>query len=464
MKFILKSTALLLFIICSSVNYSQSLSKGKEEQYINLAEKITSTALSERKGYGYLKEITDIGTRLSGSENSLKAIVWAKAKMNELGFDRVWAQPVRVPHWVRGNVEEAKIVKSGNQEEKFLNVAALGGSVGTDENGLTAEVVEVKDMQELKFAGDKLKDKIVFINEPMDESIQIPFRAYGKAVQKRVFGAIQAAKHGAVGVIIRSITTRFDNVPHTGVMLYVDSIPKIPAVAAGYLDSDYLSEALSKNPNLKVNLKLSCKTLPDVQSYNVIGDIIGSEKPDEIVIVSGHFDSWDKGQGAHDDGAGSVHAIETLDLLKRLNLKPKRTIRAILFINEENGSRGAREYAAYSDTSTEKHIAALESDAGGFNPRAFSVSADSTVISKVKGWLPILNKTNIMQIVEGGSGADISKIKKIKALFGLFPSNQRYFDYHHSDNDVFSEVNPRELEMGSAAMTVLAYLISEEGL
>lgn len=213
-----------------------------------------------------------------------------------------------------------------------------------------------------------------------------------------------------------------------------------------------------------MRIKLKCKTLPDAQSYNVIGEIKGKEFPDEVIVVGGHIDSWDKGVGAQDDGAGCVQSMEVLDLMKRLNLKPKRTIRCVLFINEENGSRGAEAYGKYADTTNEKHIAAIESDAGGFTPRGFSVTADSSVLAKIQSWLPILKVCNIEEISEGGSGADVNDIKKVKALIGYHPDSQRYFDYHHSDNDVLEVVNPRELELGSAAIAVLAYLISEEGL
>jgi carboxypeptidase Q len=443
--------------------HSQNDFSGNIKIYEQTTHKIVDSALVNRNGYSMLHDLCEIGPRLSGSENSLKAIHWAEGKMKELGFENVWLQPVMVPHWVRGNVEEAVIV-NGEYEGRKINICALGGSIGTDEDGITVQVIEVKNLDEIDSVKEKVKDKIVFINEPMDETFLHTFPAYGKAVQKRLFGAVKAAPYGALAVIIRSITTKYDDVPHTGIMLYNDTIPKIPGVAAGYSDSDFLSAALKENPGLMMNIKLKCKTLPDARSYNVIGEIKGTEFPDEVIVVGGHIDSWDKGVGAHDDGAGCVQSMEVIDLLKRLDLKPKRTIRCVLFINEENGSRGARAYAKYADTTNEKHIAAIESDAGGFTPRGFTVSADSSVLAKIKNWLPILKTCNIEEIDKGGSGADVNDISSAKALIGYRPDSQRYFDYHHSDNDVPDAVNPRELELGSAAIAILAYLISEEGL
>jgi len=243
-----------------------------------------------------------------------------------------------------------------------------------------------------------------------------------------------------------------------------DSLPEIPAASLGYLDADFLSEALIKDPGLKLNLKLSCRTLPDVLSYNVISDLKGTDNPDEIIVVSGHFDSWDVGCGAHDDGGGCIQALEVLDLFKRLSVKPKCTIRCIFYINEENGVKGGIEYGKYADTSGEKHIAAVESDRGVFTPAGFNISSDSLTLNKIQSWLPVLDYAGIKWIKEGGSGVDISKIKNARALIGFVPDGQRYFDLHHSANDVFEEVHPREMELGAAAIAVLAYLLSEDFL
>jgi hypothetical protein len=401
---------------------------------------------------------------LSGSENSVKAIMWAKKKMEEDGFDKVWLQPVMVPHWVRGKVEQAEIVKSKLFKNRKLNIATLGGSIGTGKSGISAEVLEVKNFDELKALRDKAKGKIIFMSRPLDPGIIQTFRGYGQAVDQRVFGAMQAAKLGAVGVMIRSITTKYDNVPHTGVMIYNDTIPKIPAVALGYQDADFISNALKKDPHLEVNIKLDCKTLPDAQSYNLIGELTGSEFPDQVIVVGGHSDSWDKGVGANDDGTGIMQSMEVVDLFKRLDIKPKRTIRCVFFINEENGSRGGEKYGEYAKDSPEKHIAAIEADAGSGSPRGFSIDADSLTIANMQSWLPVLRRSDIDWVEKGGSGADVGEIKNAKARIGYIPDPQRYFDYHHSDNDQFAIIHPREFELGSAAMATLVYIIDQYGL
>jgi carboxypeptidase Q len=431
---------------------------------IKIANQFVRSALSERKGYHLLKELTDMGSRLSGSENSLRAIMWAQKKMEEAGFDKVWLQPVMVPYWVRGKIEQAEIVKSKLFKNRKLSIATLGGSIGTGKNGITAEVLEVKNFDELKALGSKAKGKIIFMSRPLDPGIIETFRGYGEAVDQRVFGAVEAAKLGAIGVMIRSITTKYDNVPHTGVMIYNDTIPKIPAVGLGYQDADFVSNALKKDPHLKVNIKLNCKTLPDAQSYNLIGELKGTEFPDQVIVVGGHSDSWDKGVGANDDGTGIMQSMEVLDLFKRLNIKPKRTIRCVFFINEENGSRGAIKYGEYAQNSPEKTLAAIEADAGSGTPRGFSIDADSTTIAKFRSWLPVLRYSDIDWIEKGGSGEDVGHISNAIARIGYVPDPQRYFDYHHSDNDQFSIIHPREFELGSAAMATLVFMIDRQGL
>jgi hypothetical protein len=389
--------------------------------------------------------------------------MWAKKRMEEAGFDKVWLQPVMVPHWVRGNVEEAEILRSKLYQNRKLNIATLGGSIGTQGEGITAGVLEVKNFDELKALGEKAKGKIIFMSRPLDPGLLQTFKGYGGAVDQRVFGAVAAAKLGAVGVMIRSITTKYDNVPHTGVMFYNDTIPKIPAVALGYQDADFLSSALKKDPTLKVNIKLNCKTLPDAKSYNLIGQLTGSEFPNVVIVVGGHSDSWDKGVGANDDGTGIMQSMEVLDLFQRLNIKPKRTIRCVFFINEENGGRGGDKYGEYAKESTEKHIAAIEADAGSGTPKGFSFDSDSLIIQKVQNWLPVLERTGIDWVKKGGSGADVGDIKNAVARIGYVPDGQRYFDYHHSDNDQFSIIHPREFELGSASIATLVYMIDKYG-
>ncbi|MEJ5306459.1 MAG: M20/M25/M40 family metallo-hydrolase [Ignavibacteria bacterium] len=451
---------LLTFLFVPINTFSQQV----DNDLYELSKKIVRSALIERKGYQWLEELCKIGPRLPGSENSYKAIQWAKQKMEEAGFDSVWLQPVMAPHWVRGNFEEAKIFKSKRFKSRKLSITALGGSVGTDKNGITGEIIIVNNFEELKSKSELVKGRIVFYNRPLDYGEVEPFAGYGGAVNQRSLGAIEAAKYGAIGVIVRSITTKHDNVPHTGVMNYVDSLPKIPAVAIGYQDADFLADAVLNEPDLQVNIKLSCKKLPDVMSYNVIGEIRGNEFPNEIIVVGGHFDSWDKGCGAHDDGAGCVQSMEVLDIFKRLNIKPKRTIRCVLFIDEEQSQTGAKEYAKFSQESNQKHLAAIEADRGAFTPRGFYADTDSSTLNYLQSFLPYLSLAKIDWIRKGGSGVDVSKIKNTKALFGYVPDSQRYMDVHHSDNDTFDTVHPREFELGSAAMAIMCLLLSEKGL
>lgn len=453
----------LLLILISSLLFPQS-STSNLNSYNLVADKITKKVLNEKTGYKLLQELCEIGPRLSGSENSLRAISWAEEKLKNFGIDKIWLQPVMVPHWERGNIQTAQIITDKSINVKSLNILALGGSISTPENGITAKVIEVKNFTELKERQNEVKGKIVFFSRPVDEGLLDTFAGYGSAVDQRVYGAIEAAKYGAVAVLIRSVTTKHDNVPHTGVMIYADSLPQIPAAAIGYLDADYLHNALIDEPNLSISLKLNCKTLPDAQSYNVIAEITGTELPDEIIVVGGHFDSWDQGCGAHDDGAGCVQSMEVLYLFKELNIKPKRTIRCVLFINEENGSRGGKEYGKFAEIHNENHLAAIESDRGGFTPIGFDVDSDSSVLNKIKNWSSILEKSGINWIRKGGSGVDIQYIKNTKAKIGYVPDAQRYMDVHHSANDTFESVHPRELELGTASIAIMAYLISEEGL
>ncbi len=455
---------LILPISSYSILSAQSTKQKVFEKYKKVADSIISRSLSEQKGYEWLKELCEIGPRLSGSENSFKAVHWAKNKMEELGFDSVWLQPVMVPKWVRNNIETAIVSYSKKYKGRKLNIASFGGSIATPPNGKTAEIVEVKSFDQLKILGEKIKGKIVFFNRAFDNSLVNTFEAYGKAVDQRTQGAIEAARYGAVASIVRSVTSRKDNVPHTGVMYYDSLITKIPHAAIGTLDADFLSRAISEEPSLKITIEMNCQNYSDVNSFNVIGEIRGNEFPNEIIVVGGHFDSWDKGCGAHDDGAPCLQTMEILDLLNRLGLKPKRTIRCVLFINEENGLRGALEYGKYADTVKVKHLAAIEADRGAFTPRGFNITSDSTTVKKLQDWLPILNKAHIDWIRPGGSGGDIAQIKNAKAWFGFVPDDQRYMDLHHSDNDTFESVHPREMQLGTAAMAILTYLLSEEGL
>jgi len=427
--------------------------------------KIFSTALSSGQSYPMLEQLCkDVGARLSGSPEAAKAVEWSKNKMESYGFDNVFLQPVMVPHWVRGAKESAKIIADG--KEQSVNILALGNSVGTGAKGITAEVVEVQSLDQLVELGEKvIKGKIVFFNRPMDQTKLITGSAYGGAVDQRVWGASEAARHGAIGVIVRTVGTAQDDFPHTGTLRYKEDAPQIPAAAISTNDADVLFEMLTADPSLKFHFQMNCEMLPDVLSYNVVGEIKGSSNPDEYIIVGGHLDSWDVGEGAHDDGTGCVQSIEALRLFKVLNIKPKHTIRAVMFMNEENGLRGGNEYARLAKEKKEKHLVAIESDAGGFSPKGFRFSGTEQQRNAYLQLKKYFAPFDIYSFEGKGGGADIGPLAaEGTALVGLYPDSQRYFDYHHANSDTFDKVNRRELELGAASMASLIYLIDQIGI
>lgn len=428
---------------------------------VKITEKFVRKALQDTLGYHLLRELTAIGHRLPGSENTAKAVRWAQLKMEQLGLDSVWLQPCPVPHWERGETEKALLLNSNGDLLRSLSIASLGTSIGTDPEGITAEVLEVKSFQELHRKKDKAAGKIIFFNRPMDPGLITTFSAYGKAVNQRTLGAVEAAKAGGVAALVRSVTTKYDNVPHVGIMQYQEGIRRVPAAAIGLKDADFLSRRLRHNKYLRIQLTLDCHNYSDTTSYNVIGQLNGKEHPEEVIVIGGHFDCWDKGIGAQDDGGGCLQALEVLTLFQRLGIKPKRTIRAVFFMNEEMGLTGAEVYGEWSAISGEKHIAGIESDRGVHTPRGFYVDGDEVDLTMVQSWLPLLQKACIEWVRSGGSGGDVGRINNARLLIGFVPDIQRYFDFHHSSNDVFSAVHPREMELGSAAMAILVYMLSE---
>lgn len=429
--------------------------------------KIYSEALMNGKSYSNLDYLCNkIGGRLSGSPEAQKAVDWAFKTMKEAGADTVYLQECMVPHWVRGTKEQAKVITSNSKGIKELPVCALGGSIATAGEGITANVIEVYGVEGLKkLTREDVNGKIVFFNEPMNPDFIETFNAYGKAVMQRWAGASAAAKMGALAVVVRSCTLVQDDNPHTGVMGYKDSVTKIPACAISTNGANWLSNYLKTDKDLKFYLKMSCETLPEEKSYNVVGEIWGSENKDEYVVVGGHLDSWDNGKGAHDDGAGVVQSIEVLRIYKALGLKPKRTIRAVAFMNEENGGRGGKKYAELAKLKNEKHIGAIESDAGGFTPRGFSSDVTPQVKAKIKSWRPLFEPYGVYNFDRDGSGSDIQPLYDMGVpCMELLPDSQRYFDYHHTQIDTFDAVNQRELELGGAAMAAMVWMISQYGL
>ena len=406
-----------------------------------------------------------VGSRLSGSPGAEKAVAETARMLREAGADTVFLQPCMVPRWVRGEKEVAKLIFANGREYK-LNAAALGNSVGTPANGIGGEVIEVKDFAALEKLGRQgVQGRIVFFNHPMDPTEVATFRAYGKAGAYRGNGPSMAAKFGASGVIIRSLASNIDDFPHTGATRYNDSFPKLPAIAISTRDAEMLSQALKDKKIARAWFRTNAKMLPDVPSFNVVGELRGSEFPDEIITVGGHLDSWDLAEGAHDDGAGCVQSIEVIRVMKALGIRPRRTIRAVMFMNEENGLRGGTAYAEAAKKENRKFIFALESDAGGFTPRGFGITASPDELARIMSWKSLFHPYGAGDLVAGGGGADIGPLRPLgTALAGLNPDSQRYFDVHHAASDVFEAVSPRELNLGAVVMAGLVYLVSDHGL
>lgn len=429
---------------------------------------IFDAGFTKSKAYSWLNYLSnEIGGRLSGSYEAELAVKWSKKELDKLNFDKVWLQPVMVPRWVRGPKEFA-LIETEPGITFNVPVAALGGSVATPSVGIKSNVIELQSIAELEILGkENIDGKIVFFNRPMDPKFVTTFTAYGTAVDQRALGALEASKYGAIGVIVRSMTLRNDDFPHTGGLTY-GALPvseRIPAAAISTNAADKLSSLLKIKPDLKFLLRQQCKQLPDAQSYNVIAEKRGSTYPEEVILIGGHLDSWDIGDGSHDDGAGVVHSMDLINLFNEIDYKPKRTIRVVLFMNEENGLRGSLKYKEIADREGVDHIFAIESDAGGFRPLGFSFTCNDSNFLRILEWKKLFAPYFINVFIKGGSGADISNLRKDNnVLSGLRPNSQRYFDYHHTEIDTFDAVNKRELEMGSSAIASLVYLFDNYGL
>ncbi len=422
--------------------------------------------LTKSKCYSNLDYLVNqIGGRLSGSPEAEKAVQWAKKAMYEAGADTVILQPCMVPHWVRGAKEKCVLSSTKLKLTKTLNCVALGSSVGTGVKGIKAKVIEVNSFEELEKLGEKeIKGKIVFYNVFFDQTKIRPGNAYGEAVKYRSKGASQAAKYGAVASLLRSMTSVADDEPHTGNMNYDTSISKtkIPSLAISYVAADVLHGSLAADKTLEIYVETHCMTFPDAASFNVVGQITGTEKPNEFILSGGHLDCWDNGKGAHDDGTGVVQSIELLAAFKQMGIRPKHSIRAVAFMNEENGLAGGTAYAKYAKDHNEKHLAALETDAGGYTPRAFGVDTLNGLYKMVVGWKDLFSPYLIDKIQKEGGGADISVLEKSGVpCIGFEPDTQRYFDIHHTAADTFDKVNKRELELGAGGIGALIYLLDK---
>jgi hypothetical protein len=428
--------------------------------------KMADEIMTNGKAYDLLRELTKkIGGRLAGSPQQQNAAVWGKRNMEAYNPDKVYMQPCKTPNWQRGGKDFAAIVGlDGKATTQTLEVLALGNSLGS--NGLIeADILAVANFEELEKRKDEVKGKIVYFNSEFDPTYIQTFKAYGAAGVYRRSGASRAAKYGAVGVMIHSLSTAPDNAPHTGTMVYDEALPKIPAVALGPNDAKALY-AMAKKGTVRAQMQTYGFFLPDADENNVVAELKGTEHPEEIITIGGHLDSWDVNEGAHDDGAGIVQTMEILRAMKALNYQPKHTIRFVLFANEENGGKGGAKYAELAKLNKEKHILALESDAGGFTPRGIGVTCTPAQLAKFQQWTPLL-KPYGTEVNAGGGGADIGPLTgydKTVVMSSLTPDSQRYFDLHHAKTDVFENVNKRELLLGAVNIAAFIYLVDQHGV
>ena len=443
------------------------LTQAQVNQDSIIIKKMSDEIMTNGKAYELLRQLTkQIGGRLAGSPQQQNAAIWGKRNMESFAADKVYMQPCKTPNWQRGGKDFVSVVRvNGKAMNRPLAALALGNSLGS--NGLVeAELLAVADFDELEKRKAEVKGKIVYYHSMFDPTIVQTFGAYGKAGIYRGIGASRAAKYGAVGVMLHSLSTAPDNAPHTGGMKYDEDYPKIPAVALGPNDAKELY-ANAKKGTIRVQMQTYGYFLPDADENNVVAEIKGSTFPNEIITIGGHLDSWDVNEGAHDDGAGIVQTMEILRTMKALNYQPKRTIRFVLFANEENGLRGGNKYAELAKQNNEQHVFALESDAGGFTPRAIGISATSPEqFKKMEQWASLL-KPYGTEIRAGGGGADIGPLKNVNpsiVLAGLVPDSQRYFDLHHAKTDVFENVNKRELLLGAVNMAAIIYLVDQYGV
>lgn len=432
-----------------------------------MLQRIFAESLARGTAYENLRVLTTAHPgRLAGSKALEGAVVWGQKTLAALGVDRVFTQDVMVPHWERGAPESVRLLPSSGPATR-LAALALGNSVATPAGGVTAEVIEVKSLAEVEALGrEKIAGKIVFFNRPMDPAVVLPGRAYGLAGDQRGRGPITAAKFGAVAALTRSLTHAKDDFPHTGGTTFLPDGPNIPACALSTVAADRLSAALAADPKLRVSMVTNTSHHPDALSHNVIGEIRGSEFPDQIIVVGGHLDSWDIAPGAHDDGAGIVQSIEVLRIFKALGLKPRHTLRAVLYTNEENGLRGGTAYADLARKAGEKHLLALESDTGGFQPRGFELaSTQFDAVARASRWSKLFEPYGLIKFQPGRGGADVAPLHVLGATTGqILPDSQRYFDIHHTTADSLDQVNPRELHLGAGALAALIWLIDTQGL
>ncbi|MDR2234878.1 MAG: M20/M25/M40 family metallo-hydrolase [Chryseobacterium sp.] len=422
--------------------------------------RISTEILNHGKGYEELRDLTkNIGHRLSGSPSYEKSVKWAEQKFREAGADKVWLQEVMVPVWERG--KESLRIRTADGKWKSLKMLSLGNSEGTNGKDVSGEIIMVKSLEEYdRLPAEKVKGKIVFFNYPFNQAYVQTFTAYREAGAYRRTAASLTAGKGGKFAIIRSLSSAFDDVPHTGNMRYEDDLPKLPALTIGNTTADEL-EALLKKQKVVAQLNSNCGMKGEKLSYSVIGEITG-KKDNSVIVVGGHLDSWDVGEGAHDDGAGIVQSIEVLRTFKKLGIQNKHTIRAVCFANEENGTKGGKQYGKTAKEHNEKHLFAIESDAGGYSPRGISLEMNDQERNQIKSWLPLFLPYGVYNFEGKYSGSDIAPLHEAGVPTAeLVPDPQRYFDIHHTEEDTFEKVNRRELLLGATVMTQLIYMIDK---
>ncbi|GHE45808.1 M20/M25/M40 family metallo-hydrolase [Sphingobacterium griseoflavum] len=430
-----------------------------------MLDQIYRVSFEEGKAYDNLRYLTKrIGHRIAGSAKAEEAVDWSKSLMDSMAFDRVYLQEVDVPFWDRGAPEVAYLTDT----KEPLQVLALGGSVATPKEGLKAEVLEVELLSELRQHGDAVRGKIVFVNKPWDESIVETGVAYGLNSSQRSRGPAEAAKLGAIAYLFRSLSSSaIDDYPHTGGTRYVAGIDSIPAIAISAVSAQKLSAALKKGAHSQVFLRNSSAWKGTVKTHNLIAEWQGTEHPDKIITIGGHIDSWDVGEGAHDNGTGTMGTLDAIRTLMALGYKPRHTIRLVFYMNEENGVHGAVQYGERAKARSEKMVAAIESDAGGFAPRGFDIKASAAAVAWIQQqWKPLFeHKFWVSRFLQGSPGVDSGVWGEYfpqTVMFNFRPDPHRYFDIHHTAKDVFEAVDRRELQSGVAALASLLYLVDQQ--
>ncbi len=438
-------------VIAASLTPTQARGQTIANQYREAADRLIDAALADSAAYERLSLLVDtFGPRLSGSSNLESALDWILAEMERDGLENVRGEPVMVPRWVRGN-ESVELL---TPRRRMLPMTGLGGSIGTPPQGITAEVLVVDSWEELEARADEARGKIVLFDPDWVN--------YGVTGAYRRQGAIAAARAGAVASLIRSVTPYSQQTPHTGSMSYADTVPPIPHAALTAEDARMLHRMQDRGERVFVRLKMEAQTLPDAPSRNAIAEIRGSELPNEVVVLGGHIDSWDVGQGAMDDGGGSVAAWEAVRLMQRLGMRPRRTVRVVLWTNEENGLRGANGYRDRHADELAHHVLAIESDGGVFKPSGFGFSGSDAAYAIVSEVGSLLDRIEAGTINRGGGGADIGPIMREGVPgMGLQVDGTRYFWYHHTDADTIDKLDPEEMARCVAAMAVMAYVVAD---